>query len=74
MDGRCLSEDCRGHTLPGRQDLPCPVRLKLPPSQSASLVQLALPWSCYAQEMGVSVCAQLWNAEVFYKHVTNMTT
>lgn len=46
----------KGRTLSGRRDLPCPVRLKLPPSQSASLVQLALPWSCYTQEIGVSVC------------------
>lgn len=58
-DGQLLSEDCWGHTLSGRQDLPCPVRLKLPPSQSASELQLCLPWSCYTQETGVRVWTRL---------------
>lgn len=54
-----FGKDCWGHTQSGHQDLPCPVRLKLPPSQSASELQLCLPGSCNRREIRVSVCTQL---------------
>lgn len=57
--GNRLSEDRWGHTLSACQDLPFPVRLKLPPSQSASVLQLCLPGSCYKQDTGVSLCTQV---------------
>lgn len=57
--GNRLSEDRWGHTLSACQDLPFPVRLKLPPSQSASVLQLCLPGSCYKEDTGVSLCTQV---------------
>lgn len=57
--GNRLSEDRWGHTLSACQDLPFPVRLKLPPSQSASVLQSCLPGSCYKQDTGVSLCTQV---------------
>lgn len=61
---RFISEDCRGHPLSGRQDLPCPVRLNLPPSQSAFELQLCFPFSCRKQKTEVSMSFLLWNVHV----------
>lgn len=54
-DRQVHSYACWDRTLSGRWDLPCPIRLYLPPSQSASEEQLCLPGSWYTQEIWVSV-------------------
>lgn len=53
------------------RDLPCPVRLNLPPSQSASVLQLCLPGSCNTHRIRVSVCAQLgmWRTTAYPRHL-----
>ena len=61
---RLFSEDCRSRPLLGRQHLPCPVRLKLPPSQSAFELQLCFPLSCCKQKTEVRLWTWRWNVDV----------